>query len=168
LSEGTLVLALGNPLRGDDGAGAAILGALSHAASLPQDVTLLDGGACGLETTLLLQGYRRAIILDAGEIGGAPGEWICFTPGDAVMQPVDMSLSGTLHNARLAEALALGEALGILPPEVTIYAVQPQAVGWSPGLSEPVQKAIPAICTAILKELGEVSKHEDTSRCLRF
>jgi hypothetical protein len=52
---GTLVLALGNPLRGDDGIGAAILEALARSESLPQDVTLLDGGVAGLETALLMR-----------------------------------------------------------------------------------------------------------------
>jgi hydrogenase maturation protease len=65
----------------------------------------------------------------------------------------DISLGGTLHYAGLAEALALGEALGVLPKEIVVYGIQPAEIGWSPGLSESVAAAIPAVCEAILSEL---------------
>jgi hydrogenase maturation protease len=72
----TLVLALGNPLRGDDGVGAAVLNALP---ALPPGVTGMDGGTPGLGLVLSLQGYDRAIILDAAEMGEMPGTWRRFT-----------------------------------------------------------------------------------------
>jgi hypothetical protein len=48
----------------------------------------------------------------------------------------------------------LGEALGILPSHIVIYGVQPEAIGWSPELSDPVRAAIPAVCHSILVEFG--------------
>lgn len=162
----TLILALGNPLRGDDGVGAAILDALAASGSLPEGVNLLDGGTAGLETALLLHGYARAFILDAADMGAAPGEWKRWRWRDVALMPG--SLEGTLHGAGLAEALALGEVLGILPEDIVIYGVQPVDVGWSPGLSEPVQQAIPAICRDILDSLiqndmkGRQSHGEDS------
>lgn len=146
----TLVLALGNPLRGDDGIGAAVLAALAEK-PLPEQVTLLDGGTPGLETALLLQGYARAIILDAAAMDRAPGDWQRFAPQAAQLQGAD--LRGTLHSAGLAEALILGEALGILPPDIIIYGVQPTSIGWEAGLSAPVAAAIPAVCASVLAEL---------------
>jgi hydrogenase maturation protease len=129
-------------------------------------VTLLDGGTAGLETVLLLQGRARAIILDAADIGSSPGAWRRWHWRDAALEPG--SLEGTLHGAGLAEALALGEVLGILPENIVIYGVQPGDVGWSPGLSGPVQDAIPAICQDILDGLfqndtkGRQSDGEDS------
>ena len=146
----TLVLALGNPLRGDDGVGAAILAQLAEA-DLPPGVTLLDGGTPGLETALLLQGYRRAVIIDAADMGLEPGQWARFTRDAARLGSAD--LRGTLHSAGLAEALSLGEALGLLPEAVVIFGIQPAAVGWTPGLSAPVAAAVPAVGAAILAEL---------------
>ena len=149
----TLILALGNPLRGDDGVGAAVLSGLAEA-DLPPGVALLDGGTPGLETVLLLQDHRRVIIVDAADMGCEPGTWKRFVPGDdAYLQPADMALRGTLHYAGLAEALALGDALGVLPDEIVVYGIQPTEIGWSPGLSTAVQDAIPAVCQAILCEL---------------
>jgi hydrogenase maturation protease len=153
--DGTRVLALGNPLRGDDGIGSAVLEALAQSGRMPPGVELLDGGTAGLETTLLLEGCRCAIIVDAANLERAPGEWARITSGDAALRPDDMHLGEAVHNAGLAEALALGKALDILPPELTIYAVQPLELGWSTGLSEPVRKAVPAVCAAILEEIQD-------------
>lgn len=149
----TVVLALGNPLRGDDGAGAAVCEMLAQDARLPDHVRLVDGGTAGLETVLLLQGCRRAIIVDAAELGRAPGEWARFTREAAILEPGGLGPGSSLHNAGLAEALALGDALGILPEVIILYGIQPQEIGWMPGLSEPVRVAVPAICAAILNEI---------------
>ncbi len=148
-----LVLALGNPLRGDDGVGAAVIEALAGT-DLPRGATLLDGGTPGLETALLLQGYARVIIVDAAEMGLEPGEWRRFTPAEADLKPHDLVLRGTLHSAGLAEALALAEALGILPGEIVIFGMQPGRIGWEPGLSEAVRAALPGLCRAIREEIS--------------
>jgi hydrogenase maturation protease len=160
---------LGNPLRGDDGVGAAVLEQLMQT-DLPACVTLHDGGTPGLETVLLLQGHRRAIIVDAADLGRAPGEWVRFTPDQVRLQAGGAGLSGTLHSAGLAEALALGEALGVLPGEIVIYGVQPEEIGWSPGLSAPVSAAVPAVCAAILEDVLDHkhdNKGEDSWRKLK-
>jgi hydrogenase maturation protease len=141
----TLVLALGNPLRGDDGVGAAVLQALP---ALPPSVTGLDGGTAGLGLVLSLQGYDRAIIIDAADMGETPGTWRRFTPDSLHTRKPD--LRGTLHDAGLAEALLLGEALQALPPEIIIFGIQPREVGWSPGLTPAVAAAIPGLCEAIM------------------
>ncbi|MCB8986023.1 MAG: hydrogenase maturation protease [Ardenticatenaceae bacterium] len=149
----TLVLALGNVLRGDDGVGTAVLQSLQAAPAIPAGVELLDGGTPGLETALLLEGYNRVIIIDAAEMGLVPGEWRRFLPGEGRLPARDAHLRGTMHYAGLAEALALGEALGILPPHIVVYGIQPQALDWQEGLSGRVQTAVPPVAAAILQEL---------------
>ncbi len=151
-AQGTLVLALGNPLRGDDGIGPAVLERL-RATTLPPGVTLQDGGTPGLETVLLWEGYARVVIVDAAAIGETPGAWRRFTPAEATLTANDLHARVTVHYAGLAEALALAEALGKLPAEIVIYGIQPQHIDWTPELSAPVREAIPAICAAILDEL---------------
>ncbi len=146
------MLALGSPLRGDDGVGKAVIECLQRR-ELPPGVTLLDGGTPGLETILLFEGYTRVLIVDAAEMGQPPGEWRRFTTQDATLIANDLHARVTVHYAGLAEALALGEALGMLPGEIVIYGVQPQSIDWSQTLSAPVQAAIPAVCAAILAEL---------------
>ncbi|MFP4322811.1 MAG: hydrogenase maturation protease [Anaerolineales bacterium] len=152
MSGDTLLLALGNPLRGDDGLGAAALDALA-AEAWPAGVDLLEGGTPGFETILLMQGYARVVIIDAAEMDAAPGDWRRFTPAEVKLGSRDLYLRGTLHYAGLAEALTLAEALGVLPPEIIIYGMQPEHIGWEPGLSGAVQAALPGLCAALLDEL---------------
>lgn len=154
MSSRTLVLSLGNPLRGDDGIGAAVLEQLETRA-VPASVDLLEGGTPGLETLMLLQGYDRVIIIDAAEMGCTPGEWRCFTPDEVRLQSRDLYLRGTLHYAGLAEALNLGEALNMLPAEIIIYGIEPYAIDWEIGLSPAVTAAVPIVCDTIMEVLTD-------------
>jgi hydrogenase maturation protease len=95
--------------------------------------------------------HERAIIVDAANVGRAPGEWVRFTPDVAQLKENDTTLS--LHSAGLAEALALGAALNVLPPTIIIYGVQPQNLDWSPQLSAEVQAAVAEVGQAILCEV---------------
>ncbi|MFQ3565683.1 MAG: hydrogenase maturation protease [Aggregatilineales bacterium] len=144
----TLILALGNPLRGDDGVGEAVLEHLRSAA-LPHDVALMDGGTAGLEIVLLLQNCERAVIIDAADMDRNPGEWAWFTPSQVCQNARDMHLRGTLHYAGLAEALTLGAALNLLPPHIDIVGIQPETIDWRTGLSEPVLNAVPRVAEEV-------------------
>ena len=146
----TLILGLGNSLRGDDGAGPAVIEWLSQRI-LPPGVEAVDGGTAGLDNVSMLMGHERAIIVDAADIGQAPGAWARFTPDVTRLQDHDTALS--LHSAGLAEALALGAALNVLPPTIIIYGVQPQNLDWSAQLSAEVQAAVAEVGQAILAEV---------------
>ena len=151
----TLVMALGNPLRGDDGIGTEILAYVQ--AHLPykmdENIVFLDGGTPGFETVLLMEGYTRVLVIDAAQMGLAPGEWRRFSATEVKLRSRDLYLRGTLHYAGLAEALSLGEALGVLPDEIIVFGIEPQAIDWNVGLSAPVTAAVPAVGRAIIQEL---------------
>lgn len=148
----TLILGLGNPLRGDDGVGTAVVHTL-QGELLPPGVDLVDGGTTGLEIVLLLKEYRRVIVVDAADLGATPGSWRRFEGDTAVLPANKDSVKGTLHGAGFAEALALAKALGTMPAELIVFGVQPEQVDWSEGLSAAVATAVLPICQAILAEL---------------
>ena len=147
----TLILSLGNPLRGDDGVGTAVLTMLAAYPIIPPGVVLQDGGTPGLETVLLLEGYERVIIIDAADMGLEPGCWRRFSSAKLAAQ--EANLTGTLHQAGLAEALELADALNMLPDEVVIFGIQPAEIGWEPGLSVGVETAVGEVCKAVLDEI---------------
>lgn len=149
--EKTLILGLGNTLRADDGAGPAAVAALSSM-DLPLHVEIIDGGTPGLETVLLLQGYKRVIIVDAADMGLQPGQWRRFTPDTAELKSSENKLQGTLHAAGLAEALVLAGALDVLPPTLIIYGIQPKSLDWSQDLTEPLKAALPDLINSIVEE----------------
>lgn len=161
----TLILALGNPLRGDDGIGAAVLEAIDRQV-LPPEVTLIEGGTPGLETVLLLQDYDRALIIDAADMGQPPGTWRCFTPESALLAAGDLALRGTVHYAGLAEALALGAALNVLPLTILIFGVQPESIGWTPGLSAAAAAAVAPVAQAVIEAALSPIPEKVAEKCL--
>jgi len=145
-----LILGLGNPLRGDDGVGPRVV-AERLRRGLPDGVAAVDGGTGGLDLLHLLEGWERAVIVDAAELGRKPGEFLRFTPEEAHLVGSLASLSS--HNAGLADALALARALGKTLPDIVIYGVQPERMDWEEGLSPALEAVLPQIVTAILEEI---------------
>ena len=147
----TLILGLGNPLRGDDGVGVRVAQMLAGR-RLPGDVEVVDGGTQGLGLVALLEGRRRAIVVDAANVGRAPGQFVRFSLEEARLLGQDEGRF-SVHDAGLREALLLARALGVLPEEVVIFGVQPARVEWEAGLSPQVEAALPALARAVQREV---------------
>ena len=149
----TLILGLGNLLRGDDGIGPRVVEELIRR-GLPEGVTALDGGTMGLDLLQVLEGWKRVVVVDAADVAREPGQFVRFTPGQARL--VETVGPFSLHNAGLGEVLALAGALGQTLPEMVIFGVQPAEVGWGEGLSPAVEAALPALANAVLEEIAGV------------
>ncbi len=68
----TLIVCLGNPLAADDGAGHAVCEELRRV-SLPKGVRLCFIGLGGIDLLEELAGEERLIVVDAVQLGTAPG-----------------------------------------------------------------------------------------------
>jgi len=140
-----LVLGLGNPLLGDDGAGLALLEAVSAARAWDGRVEFLDGGTQGLALLHRLSGRRALVILDAVSSGALPGgvhvirDWHRFA-----------GRSSTAHEGNAAELLVAATLVGDCPERVVIVGIEPLHVRTGIGLSGPVQRALsPALEAAV-------------------
>lgn len=152
----TLILGVGNPLMGDDGAGVlAVQQVLAHP-DLPAEVDVLDGGTAGLGLIPLFEQYRRVILVDAVDMGERPGTVRRFTWDEVRLHERGRSLS--LHQSDLNEALALAEALHCLPPALVIYGVQPQPTDWDHPMSDAVRRALPGLVAALITEVRSGNK----------
>ncbi len=145
-----LVLGLGNPLRGDDGIGPRVVEALLRR-GLPEGVEALDAGSAGLELLNLLDGPQRVIVIDAADVGLAPGQFARFTPDEAHLFAAADTTS--FHQAGLAEVLALARALDRPLPELVIFGVQPASMEWGEGLSPAVEGVVTRVVEALQNEL---------------
>jgi hydrogenase maturation protease len=146
----TLVLGLGNPLRGDDGVGAAVLDSLRSSDLVPPWVHVWsaeDGDVLG---PMLAGPWRRIVVVDAADLGKAPGEWMRLGAGALAVLPGRASS----HRVSLVDALGIAQALGQGPDRLTIFAVQPLSIDWGSGLSEPVAQALAGLVEAVLWEVG--------------
>ena len=154
----TLVIGLGNPLRGDDGVGVRAIEMLATQ-PLPPDVEVIDGGTLGLGIVNLLEGRQRVIVLDAADVGRTPGQLVRFSLDEAELMGGDHHIS--VHTAGLREALLLAEALEMLPAEVIIFGVQPANLEWDNSLSPEVEAALPNLVAAVLTEIADCGLEPD-------
>jgi hydrogenase maturation protease len=148
--KGVLVLGLGNPLLGDEGIGVRVVEELKGL-ELPDGVTVAEGGTAGLGLMGLMEGYQQVIIVDAADMGHAPGHLVRFTPPQVQFKTAEAPLS--LHQLGLGEVLTLAEALEVAPAELVIIGIQPGQVEVGAGLSPEVEGTIPQIIKIILGEL---------------
>ncbi|NLE49998.1 MAG: hydrogenase maturation protease [Chloroflexi bacterium] len=154
---GTLVLGVGSLLMGDDAVGVLAVQRLQALPDLPPGVTVLDGGTAGLGLIPLWDGYQRVVLVDAVMMDLPPGTIRRFSWHEARLISHDRTLS--LHQTDLSHALALAETLGMLPPEVLIFGVQPEHVEWDRPLSPAVERALPDLIDALLDELRSELTH---------
>jgi hydrogenase maturation protease len=130
----TLVIGVGNPLRGDDGVGVEVARQLARR-SLPAEVQVLDGGTEGLDLIFHLEEADRLVLIDAADMGLSPGGARVFD-GEVLTDSSEARFAST-HGFGVAEVLALGRLVGVRP-EVTVLGIQPADVGLREGLSEPL------------------------------
>ena len=72
-----LILGIGNPLCGDDGAGARAADLLADRC-LPDGVHVQFAGTPGWGLSAWMEGWPSVILVDAVEMGASPGEWRRF------------------------------------------------------------------------------------------
>ena len=151
------IIGLGNPLRGDDGVGVRVAEVLA-ARQLPRDVEVIDGGTQGLGIVNLMEGRQRVILVDAANVGEAPGQFVRFTLDDVDLLggpgPLGDDQYLNIHYAGLREALLLARALDSLPQEVVVFGVQPANTGWESALSSEVEETLPDLIDAVLTEVA--------------
>lgn len=144
-----LVIGLGNPLRRDDGIGPRLIAELIGR-GLPDGVGAVDVGGGALDLLCLLEGPREVIIVDAAEIGREAGQFVRLGPEDVRLVSGAGRLS--LHSADLAEVLGLAQSLGRSLAKVVIYGVQPESLEWQEGLTPAVERALPGLVEAVMRE----------------
>ncbi|UXA17336.1 hydrogenase maturation protease [Mycobacterium sp. SMC-4] len=146
-----VVIGIGNRLRSDDAIG-PIVAARLDALELPGLlVTVCDGEPAGLIDTWA--GVDLAVIIDA--IRCDPP-----TPGRIRRATVEM-LRGTpaatgSHAVNIPEAFRLGRALGQLPGELVIIAVEAGSLARGCRLTQPVAAAAPGVLRAVFQEIARV------------
>jgi hydrogenase maturation protease len=153
-SPGARVLALGNPERGDDGAGPAVARRLRERLGDGTALRRIDLRRVGGEVTEILaawEGAERVIAIDAVRTGAPPGTIHRFEDTDL---PGDLKSSPSSHGLGLAHAVALGRTLGRLPASLAIYGIE--ACSFEPGapLHPEVERAVEHLTRELVEELA--------------
>ena len=147
--KGTLVLGLGNPLMGDDGAGLVALETLRDG-WLIDGVDLVDGGTWGMSLLPALEDSDRVIFIDAIVAGGKAGD---VTVLERDRLPIYFTRALSPHQTDLRDVLAAAELRGTLPSESVAIGVEPHTVALGLELTPVVQDAIDPLVAAVIGRL---------------
>lgn len=148
-----LVMGVGNTLLQDDGIGVHVTESLRETAPgntgfFDPDLELIDGGTLGLSLLPDIEDAAAVIVVDASELGEAPGALRIFRDRE-----IDRQLSGkrrTVHEVALADLFAAAAIRGRCPARRALVAIQPASTELGLGLTPAVQAAIPGAREAIL------------------
>ncbi len=167
------LIGLGNTLRGDDAIGLVIAErVVERLSSLGEHdaracIDLHRGGLDALAIVAAWSDAAMAIVVDAAVSGAAPGSLHRFelaAGADAGATPLRNALGRTSsHGLGLAEAIALGTALGRLPPRLVCFALEAQGFEAASGLSQPVDGAVHAAVARIADEIIVAWHHRQLS-----
>jgi hydrogenase maturation protease len=144
-----LILGVGNPYRRDDGIGPAVIGRLKSENNLER-IELLDGGIDGLSLIDYIEGYEKVLVVDAVDMGMAPGEVRMFSPEEAKLTIKADALS--THGFGLAEVIALMEKLE-MKTDMHIIGIQAKDVTFGEGMSPEVSSKLEEVLKLIKEHL---------------
>lgn len=148
----TVVIGVGNPDRGDDGAGPAVASRVKSATSSVATVVRRSDPASMVDD---LAGADTAYLVDATRSGSEPGAVRRIEVGDAPVAAVGVRYSS--HGLDVSEAIELARALGRLPPRLVLFVVEGQDFRLGAGLSPAVEKATRKVAERILDEVASDS-----------
>lgn len=150
-----LIIGVGNPYRGDDGAGIAI--ARQIAKEAPRGIKVLEESGEGTALVDAWQAASFVVVVDAIQSGAPPGSILRF-------EAREEHLAGELHRSThafgVSGAIELARALNELPARLIVYGIEGQRFAPCEKLSEEVARAVPLAAARILSETESQLTHE--------
>lgn len=139
----TLVLAIGNLLMTDEGAGIHVLNYLiKHQSKHSENVIFLDGGTLSFSLAAHIQNADNLIVIDAAELNQSPGYVKTFIGTQMDQQLGQCKLS--VHEVGLIDLMDMVKLSDHLPQNRALVGIQPLTIAdWSEQPSAPVKASIP-------------------------
>jgi hydrogenase maturation protease len=152
----TLIIGLGNPILGDDGAGWRVVEEVARKTAGRPEVETDCASLGGLSLMERLTGYERVVLIDAIYTGTKPvGTVSRFKLSD--IPDLTAGHSASAHDTSLRTALNVGRSMDIPLPrdeDVSVVAIEAENVyDFTQELSGPVAATLPQAVQAVLDEL---------------
>lgn len=120
---------------------------------LPPGVTVMEATGEVVSLASCWEGLERLVIVDAARSGAAPGTVRRF---DA-RRPLPAHFGSlSSHGLGVASAIEMARALGTLPRQVVVYAIEGERFGLGEGLSPRAAAAVSHLVDRVLGELAAV------------
>jgi hydrogenase maturation protease len=147
----TVVIGIGNRLRGDDAAG--VIAAEQLRPRVPEGVKVVS---CDEEPSRLMeawQGAESVLLVDTVSSGAPPGTLHRFDAGEETV-PARTFRSST-HAIGIADTIELARALGRLPHRVRVYGIEAGSFETGSSLTRAVEAAVAFLVKDVLADLEE-------------
>lgn len=135
-----VVIGVGNPARGDDGAGVAAAERMD-----PRGLT----ATAPFQLVELWEGSDDVVVIDAARSGGPPGTIHRFEVGSQAL-PTGI-LGGGTHAFGVAEVVELARAMGRLPSRLTVYGIEVGGLSHGGALSPEVEAAVATVVEEVAR-----------------
>jgi hydrogenase maturation protease len=153
----TTLIGLGNILMQDEGIGVHAINAVKERFEVPSELEVVDGGTAGLDLLPFFEGQDRVLLVDAVDFGEEPG-FIGELANEAIPARFGKN-KASLHHVGLAEVLALAQLQNILPREIYLIGIQPQALEPGLELTETLQEKFEALIARLSDKLRDWNIH---------
>jgi hydrogenase maturation protease len=137
------VIAIGNPYRGDDAVGAAVVAAVGELLGHDPRVRFAELDGEPVRMMQAWEGSSTVWIVDATSSERPPGS--LHEVDAAGLRDADRAWRGVGggHALGLREAIDLADALGLLPDELRVLGIEGASFDHADGLSPAVSAAVP-------------------------
>lgn len=149
----TLVLAIGNKLLSDEGAGLHVLEALNTHHPATEDISYLDGGTLSFTLASAVSDADNLIVIDATQLKSPPGTVSCL-----VNEQMDQFLGSckrSVHEIGLLDLLDISRLTASLPERRALIGIQPDTIDWGDTLTEVVEQAVPVAMQHVVELLEQ-------------
>jgi hydrogenase maturation protease len=123
-------------------------------------VALVDAGTPGLRLLHLLTDVDAAVLVDAVDFGGRPGEIRTFAPSEARSLRPAPSFP---HAGDALQIVALAAQLGQCPRRVAFCSIQPARIAPVQALTPAVAAGLPALAEEVVRTLRTMLYDSDVS-----
>lgn len=148
-----VILGIGNPDRGDDGAGRAVVRRLRGL--LTDEAELIEENGEAAALLARIEDADTAYLVDACASGSPAGTILRF---DAAATPLPRHAFGlSTHGVGLAEAIELARALRQLPPSCVVYAIEGACFEAGAPLTPAVADAVAEVARRLCADVAAQS-----------
>jgi hydrogenase maturation protease len=147
-----VVIGVGNPYRGDDGAGPEVARRVRARAPVWVDIVEHDGEPAGLLD--LWEGANLAVVIDAVRSSRRSPGRLHRVEVDARSGVLPATPAASSHGTGPGDAVELARALDRLPERLVLYGIE--GTSFSPGLgwSPEVEASIAAVTDRVVEEVS--------------
>lgn len=153
MSAAVVVIGVGNELRGDDAAGLLTVRAVDGTA-LPSAVQIVESDGEAARLLGQWSGADTAIVVDAVRTGAPPGTVLRVDVESDTALPSRWSGAGGTHALGIADAVALGRAVGAMPDRLVVIGIEVASTETGSPPGPAVRQAVGAAARMVEEEVA--------------